>query len=699
MQSAQSQYRNTQEDIEEVLGNVKTTQYTYSRSTFTSVPARKSDFKKTGLPLVISAVILPSEEEEVKGIDSAPRCTSCKAYLNPYCEVVPPGYKWRCSICKSINDVQSPLHSYGASLRVFSPGENAQNNRRASSNPILVDNIIEFPSGTEKSIPPPPVYLFAVECTGESIERGVISAVLSSIPKALENLNDPYDRAEIGILLFGTTVQMIRLNEEKLTIDTINEIDSMLPVLLDTEYIVPLKKIRDRIDSLMVLVEQQIMSTNKETQNDFGLVLKVTKGLLQRGGALYAFLSTMPSIREGKIPGPSPELNPKVSFYTRIADALLSSSVSVNLFVLTSKSVEIPALLPVVERTGGSLRYYPAFLGTHPSEAQALTTDLSQHLALGLKTNVYCRVRVSDGVTITKYWGVSIQDEDLIRLSTLEKGKSFSFELEYDDDLIMEGISIQVASIFNSPTGTRMVRVINFYVAVGPTAIDPQAVVHAIALKATDSECKDKGSGVNTVLKLATNALICTGIQGNMQVFPRLIFGLVKNKVFKSISSDLKGVILNALRTGTFKMVDSVIYPTLVRLDTAMESTKTTDEIVLPSPIKLSSGMIDVSGVYLLDTGVVAYIFVGDASRCTLFTDKEGRFTIPDTPEYSYIRLVVKYLVDGRATDPIIYVIQQTGHQFLLDGFQGMLLEDGPSPVALSYNEFLNRFLSKGYIK
>ncbi|KAI5187576.1 protein transport protein SEC24 [Nematocida homosporus] len=686
---------------DELIAYVKGERYLYTRCTFTSAPEKKADLKKTGVPFVVSVTPLPaiSLDEAVK-TPTAHRCTSCQAYINPYCEVIPPGYKWRCSICKSLNDVSSPLHSYGASLRVFSPNENAENNRSACGDPLLTYDVIEFPSSLERATPPPPVFVFAIEATVEAIERGALAALVDEIPEALAAIEDPHHRAELAILFFGQSVQVLRLNQDKPVLDTINEIDGTLPMLMDSEYVVSLKTVKDRLPELLTEAEKMILHTEREVPSNFGLVLKVASHILHRGGHVQAFISSAPAVKECAVPAGAC-LGTKLNYYDRLTEQLLARSVSVSLFILASKTVEAPALLSVVESTGGDLRYYPAFLGNHEPDRESLHRDLVQHLGSCSGSHTYCRVRSSEGVTIRKYWGVVVQDSGLIKLPLLRRGKTFSFEADYDTDLVLKGISFQVAVIYNSVAGERTVRVLNFTVELGPTGIDPQATVHAIALQALDKECATRGAGAQCAATLAASAIMKIGVDGAMGAFPRLVYGLVKNKVFKGVSPDLRAVLWHGIRTLPVSVVDAIIYPILVRIDEEVAGLDEEGEegIALPYPLRLSATVIGTDGTYLLDAGIVAYTFTGESSGYQVCGGMEGRVVLPEDEDHARVRAILEHMVSGRVVDPTVYSVHQQGHAFLLEGFQAMLLEDGPSSLSGSLADFSRKLLSAGYAK
>ncbi|OAG32827.1 protein transport protein SEC24 [Nematocida sp. ERTm5] len=686
-------------NTDEIIPEIKALEYTYTRSTFTSAPTKRADLKKTKIPFIISTTILPVNEQPVKRVEVIPRCKDCRAYLNTYSEVIPPGYKWRCSICRVVNDSPSPLHSYGGSLRVFSPSENTENNKRVSTNPILTESILEFVSPSERNTPPPASLMFLVECTSETIEKGIFSAVLHQISESLDYLNDPHERATITIILISSVVELVRLNQPDLIVDRINEVEGALPMLMDTEYTARIKDIKKDILNKISKIEEYALQCVREPGNNFGLALKLVKHLSHRRAEVFAFLSTPPSLKSGAITKPSLSLRPCMTFYEHMANSLVESNVSVNIYVLTSKTVEIPALLPLVEKTGGYIKYYPAYIGHYSQDKDALRLDLMQHLSLDNGNNAYCRVRVSNEVSIKKYWGVDVQNDGLIRLSRLSRGKTISFEIDYEDDLVLEGLTVQIATIYTNVIGERIVRILNFTIGLGPTAIDILGLVHGIALKALDAEVAQRGMGIKTVLKMSSEVTECTGLMGTMSVFPNLIHGLIKNKVFKNVSSDLRGITYWALIDEPMKTVDAIIYPTLVRLDTDVNESES-DEVILPSPMRLSGNMVGAEGVYYLDCGIIAYVFIGNAASCNLFEGVQGRASInPQEKKYEKIRNIMDYMVDGRISDPVVYIVHQGGHSFLLEGLQSMLLDDGASPVSASYHEYYNRFVAKGYLK
>lgn len=689
-------------DGDELLAEAKTQQYHYTRCTFLSAPAKRDDLKKTGVPFLVSVTVLPENEQTpIPQVSLAPRCTACKAYLSPYCEVVPPGYKWKCSICQETNSVSSPLHSYGASLRVFSPGENAEHNRKVCSDPVLTEDVIEFSSAADRTTPPPAVHLFLVEATRESSEKGVLSAVIDLLPSALSSLNDPHDRAEVAVVLFGSAVQVVRFfapesdGSDLPGLDTINEVESGLPLLTPTDYVVPLKKLRMSLHRKLKEIEEAVVCSEAEGGSCFGTALKVCKHILGRGGCVHAFLCTQPSVHRNAAGKNSTDLGFKLPFYDRVSSECLQGSIAIFIYALASKQIDLGLLVPLAEETGGDVRYYPGYLGTYHADREALQRDLEQHLALDLCTNAYLRVRVTDGLTVARYWGAKTHNDGLVKLSALRRGKTFSFEMEYDENLVMEGISFQVAVIFNTVMGERKVRVINSSIPLGPTAVDPVAVVHAAALRGLEKEVEAKGAGIPLLLRIASEAISGIGVSGMMHLFPRLIFALTRNKVFRSESSDLKGLIAYAIRNAPAKTADAILYPVLVRVDEDLDR-GSDDEIVLPQPLRLSSSLVGTDGVYVLDLGIITYVFTGDAARCKLFEHAEGRIVIPRSDEYAQIRTVLEYMVGKRVVDPVVYSVHQSGYPFLLEGFQSMLLEDGAGMQ--TYEEFYHSFISKEYM-
>ncbi|KAH9386800.1 protein transport protein SEC24 [Nematocida major] len=689
---------NTTENVERIISQIKSQEYTYTRCTFTSAPTKKADLKKTKIPFIVSATILPLHEQPAKRVEAIPRCTNCRAYLSMYCEVIPPGYKWRCALCRCTNDSQRPLHSYGGSLRVFSPSENAENNKRVSNNPVLTESILEFVSPSEKATPPAAFMVFIVECTPESVEKGTFSTVLRQIVGALEYLNDPHERARMCIMLVSSTVEIVRLCGETLEVDRINEVEGALPMILEEEYTAKVHEIRERLQEKVGQIEEYILGAPREHGNNFGLALKVLKRMSNRRAEVFGFLATPPSVKAGAINKPTPGLRPNNTFYENMAMSLLEENISVNLYILSAKTVEVPTLMPLVEKTGGYIRYYPAFIGHYSPDKEALRWDLIQHFSLDNGNNAYCRVRASNEVSIRKYWGVDVQNDGLIKLARLSRGKTISFEIEYDQDLVLEGLTIQIATIYTNSGGERVVRILNFSVDLGPVSIDILGIVHGIALKALDAEIAQKGQGIKTALAMGTSTIEFAGIVGAMAAFPIFMHALVKNKVFKNVSPDLRGLMYLTFLEAPMKTVDALIYPTLVRI--GMEGYEGASDVVLPTPVRLSCSSITADGIYYLDSGIIVYIFIGNNVECNMLAEVQGRTVIsPEDKDSEPIRNAMDYLVDGRVADPVTYIVHQEGYSFLLEGMQSMLLDDGASPVSSNYQEYYNRFLAKGYIK
>ena len=81
----------------------------YYRATINTIPKDLTLIKTSSIPFFLS-VELNKEGLDVPIVnDELVRCEKCKGYLNPFVEIINPGYKWKCNLCDTINEVAIPF--------------------------------------------------------------------------------------------------------------------------------------------------------------------------------------------------------------------------------------------------------------------------------------------------------------------------------------------------------------------------------------------------------------------------------------------------------------------------------------------------------------------------------------------------------------------------------------------------------------
>ncbi|EOB13378.1 Protein transport protein SEC24 [Nosema bombycis CQ1] len=186
-------------------------------STFLGIPHNLSIIKQSEIPFTIN--ILPENYNEDK--DSIPiseddiiRCSSCKSYINPYVEIIPPGLKWKCNLCFNINELSLPISSNRRSSNNDTSGfsliQNAINNFNTYNRIELRSTVYELHAPSNYSIrtPSSTILCFLIEASYESLKYGMFKIVLKSILENLEN-NSFELRAKMIFIFYNSQVMVL----------------------------------------------------------------------------------------------------------------------------------------------------------------------------------------------------------------------------------------------------------------------------------------------------------------------------------------------------------------------------------------------------------------------------------------------------------------------------------------------------------
>jgi protein transport protein SEC24 len=73
------------------------------------LPEEQSQLKSSAIPIFFNVEFQKDSLPVPLVTEPLIRCEKCKGYLNPFVEVVMPGFKWKCNLCSFINERQTPF--------------------------------------------------------------------------------------------------------------------------------------------------------------------------------------------------------------------------------------------------------------------------------------------------------------------------------------------------------------------------------------------------------------------------------------------------------------------------------------------------------------------------------------------------------------------------------------------------------------
>lgn len=676
----------------------------YYRSTVTALPSQQDALRAAGIPLVIS-VMLENYED-----DGAPlcegeivRCDYCKSYLNPFIEVIPPGLRWKCNICLQTNNLATAFQvtSRGPShdSDQFDPRANAVYNHAFYDRTELRSTVYELvaPPSYSLKTPSPPILCFLIEATFESIRHRTIDAVVRSVLAGLNPQSfDP--RSRMMFAFFDSAVYLLRRDGDFAVVSDA----TFVPFFLDDDFLFPLSHVVDA-ESL-----ERLFMESKSTKNNYGDALRVVQTLLgSTGGCILSFLTTHPNMGAGAVDPNQPGLRCKSVFYKELAGHLSKQAVSVSHFLFPRLSIELPTLGVLSKYTGGMVYYYPNFDGSDPTFATKLANDLASHLDINIGLSGVCRVRTSKCVFMKEYFGsLHHRSTDLLAFSTFFPPHSFSFEIEVSKAEGVRAMCFQVAILRTLRTGERRIRVLNFCIDKAAQSVyslaDPYAIAHAFALKAFFFEAETKGAGgeyLNKSMKSIVKQYkqfsnTTTLLPATLDPLPMLMLSLCKSIPLRPASytpMDYKSYYIYLMSNSYPKLVDAIIYPTLVALHREDMH-----------PLNLTLNSLEMNGLYLLDTGVTIFFFVArdcdPALPDMLFDVSQGSERFIFDPEENSLSIrvceVVRSIRSNRHLTPNYVLVRDNGTSSIYrDIFFTYFIEDESHGLP-SYSKYLEQLQS-----
>jgi protein transport protein SEC24 len=157
----------------------------FVRLTMTHIPNSSEALNSTGLPLgLVLQPLAPLQEgeKEIPVLDfgdvGPPRCRRCRAYVNPFMTFKFGGNKFVCNMCTFPNDTP---------MEYFSPTDPTGRRVDREQRPELNLGTVEFivPKEYYSKEPVPIRWLFLIDVTEESVNKGFLTAFCDGIMNAL----------------------------------------------------------------------------------------------------------------------------------------------------------------------------------------------------------------------------------------------------------------------------------------------------------------------------------------------------------------------------------------------------------------------------------------------------------------------------------------------------------------------------------
>lgn len=714
----------------------------FIRSTLNVVPTTNSLLKKSKLPfaLIISPFsALQEANDNVPVIEGEfCRCKRCRCYFNPYVTLLNQGHRWKCNICGMPNDLPQRFH------------ENTGVWSRTDLNHSVVDFVA--PSSYMVRPPQPPVYVFLIDVSIQSISNGLLATASRVIKENLDRLPNTDDRCQVAFVAVDQAMHFFDIGgaEEGDVPSMFVVTDLEKPFLpLPSGLLVNLTRHRNQIDTLLDKLPE-MFDKNINAHSGLCSALKACHDMISSiGGKVVVLTASIPDVGLGslearedrKVFGTAKEsalLRPASKFYKVFAIDCNKAQISIDLFLFSNRYQDVASLSNLPRFTGGQTYFYPGWNASRAEDAIKLAHELGEHMAMEVGLEAVMRVRCSSTLKTSAFYGNMFnRSTDLCAFPAFPRDQTYVIEIGVEDTTAAPTVGFQVAVLHSTSSGQRRIRCITLHLPTSSAIQDIYASADQLAIttylshkaceKALSSGLEDASqfvySKIVDLLMTYKKELMTTNVGSssplqfcaNLRMLPLLANALLKSvgiRKSNQIASDLRSASICLLSTLPVKYLINYLHPDLFSLhdmpDEAGVPDETSGEIVLPPKLNLSGEMLVSHGLYLIHDGQTMFLWIGRDAVPQLILDafgygsKEevpcGKGEVPETesPLNVRIRLIIAKLREKKdnITWPSLFIVREDGEPSLKLWVSTFLIED-KTDRSQSYHQFLSGLRDK----
>lgn len=619
----------------------------YMRCTINQIPCTSDLLTTSGmqLALLVQPLALPHPSEEpIQVVDfgeSGPvRCSRCKGYMNPFMKFTDQGRRFVCNLCGFTDETP---RDYICNL-----GPDGRR-RDADERPELCRGTVEFVASKEYMVrdPMPAVFFFLIDVSVNAIQTGATAAACSAISQTISDLPEG-PRTLVGIATFDSTIHFYNLKRDlqqplMLIVPDIQDVYTPL----QTDVIVQLSECRQHLELLLENIPT-MFQTNRTADSAFGAATKAAfLAMKSTGGKLLVFQSVLPSVGMGALSTREAEGRTNISAGEKEAHKLLQPvdqtlktmaiefaeyQVCVDLFITTQNYVDIASISVIPRTTGGQVYYYYPFSAL--SDPAKLYNDLRWNITKPQGFEAVMRVRCSQGIQVQEYFGNFCKRIPTdVDLPGIDCDKTIMVTLKHDDKLLDGSeCAFQCALLYTTVYGQRRIRVTTLSLPCTSMLsnlfrsadLDSQFSCllkqAAIEIPSTPlSQIREQVTNV-CVNILHSYRKFCATVSSSgqlilpeaLKLLPLYTLALVKSTGLRTDGRvDTRSVWINYVSSLSTPLAIPLVYPRMLAIH-VLNSEELEGSLIPPS-IPLSSEHVSDSGIYLLENGNDAFIYIGNS--------------------------------------------------------------------------------------
>ncbi|KAL6760997.1 hypothetical protein V8C86DRAFT_991602 [Haematococcus lacustris] len=629
----------------------------YLRSSLNQVPHSQDLLNNSQMPfaVIISPMALPDPADSpLQVVDNGElgpvRCTRCKAYMNPFMRFASSGRSFTCNFCGCSN--QTP-DSYFCHL--------GPNGRRhdADDRPELCHGSVEYLATQDYLVRPAmaPSHFFLVDVTQTAVASGATATVCSSISHALDHMPYP-ERTTVGLATFDSSIHFFALRG--------GERQPQMMVVSDTSdafapdsapLLVPLADCKQALQQLLASIPDMFART-LVAESCAGTAIEAAAALLQaKGGKLHAFLCVLPTLGLHPLKprdGMASSEKDKLAFLASQDNTLKTSAmtaaefqVAIDIALLAQSYMDVASLLDLVAVTGGTLYQYTPF--NPVLDHDQVLNDLKWNLSRPQGMEAVMRLRCSQGLDVAHYTGhyyrMPSSPTDVF-LPAIDSDKGLLAVVQHTEKLSPGSeCFLQAALLYTSPDGVRRIR------------------IHTLALPVTDNiSTVFKGADLDTYTCHLTRRL-AGALQGmtlaaaresitsavvsslhayrkycasnssavqlilpeGLKLLPLYALALLKGPALKDgAKPDDRAMWACSMMSLPAARITPLLYPRVISFNQVLAQGGVEAMGGLPEGLVASAESLQAGGVYLLDNGHEAYLYVDKQVQPDMLQDMLG---------------------------------------------------------------------------
>ncbi|KAI0935116.1 hypothetical protein AcV7_004011 [Taiwanofungus camphoratus] len=657
-----------------------------------NVPSTSRLASECAIPLVTMVQPFADQdprEEPVPLVDTGDigpaRCANCRGYINPWCNWVAGGMRWKCNLCTHETEVSSEYFcNLDANFNRLDHLQRPELNKGTVDfvvpeeywaphpppriTPLHQAVIAEETSGRRR--PQPMNFVFAFDVSLEAVKSGFTSAACTVLSKCLygEEAEDGSmvepcfpQESQICILSFDRSLHFYDLSPRPVgnaPMLVVSELDDVFVPLRGGLFVRP-KESQGVITNVLASLGKP-EGRFLEPEAALGSALAATMGALAgTGGKVVVFTGTIPTLGLGALKPPIDESTlfgtdkekmlfiPRDETWKEIAEQCAEEGIGVSMFLGMSRPIDIGSVGVVSSVTGGELYFHPRFDPIR--DTMVLSSQIKRLLSRTTGYNCTMRVRCSNGLRITQHRGNFYESPTMdIEFGTLDADKAISVSFDHSRALDERQFAFfQCAVLYTTVSGQRRVRVCNLALQVASMAgnvfryADMDTVVcHMVRegisllpsqrISQIHEQLTEKCAAIlfgyrkNCAASAAPSQLI---IPEAFRALPVYTLAMMKSKPLKgrNVTSDVRNFHAHKILSMGVRSTMQHLYPRLLALHDLSDDTALPDpgtgQTRLPSLMRDSYLFMESHGMYLIDNEDMMVLWIGFNASPQLLKD------------------------------------------------------------------------------